>query len=143
MKKTTLLALLMVTLLPIASYLFVSNLSKDAIKMPRRYFYDTVVVKMEKGKKVNDTVWHKVRPFKLKNQFGKEVGLEDWGGKIIIADFFFTCLSAILFICSLSVAEDFLYTLRLRSGCVIYLFSNLFSISFILSFNLGKFLKST
>jgi protein SCO1/2 len=85
----------MVTLLPIASYLFVSNLSKDAIKMPRRYFYDTVMVKMEKGKKVNDTVWHKVRPFKLKNQFGKEVGLEDWSGKIIIADFFFTSCPSI------------------------------------------------
>ena len=95
MKKTTLLAFLMVTLLPIASYLFVSNLSKDAIKMPRRYFYDTVQVKMDKGKKVNDTVWHKVRPFKLKNQFGKEVGLEDWGGKIIIADFFFTSCPSI------------------------------------------------
>jgi protein SCO1/2 len=63
--------------------------------MPRRYFYDTVMVKMEKGKKVNDTVWHKVRPFKLKNQFGKEVGLEDWGGKIIIADFFFTSCPSI------------------------------------------------
>ena len=85
----------MVTVLPIASYLFVSNLSKDAIKMPRRYFYDTVVVKIEKGKKINDTVWHKVRPFKLKNQFGKEVGLEDWGGKIIIADFFFTSCPSI------------------------------------------------
>jgi protein SCO1/2 len=95
MKKTTFLALLMVTLLPIASYLYVSSLSKDAIKMPRRYFYDTVMVKMEKGKKVNDTVWHKVRPFKLKNQFGKEVGLEDWGGKIIIADFFFTSCPSI------------------------------------------------
>ena len=85
----------MVTVLPIASYLFVSNLSKDAIKMPRRYFYDTVVVKMEKGKKSNDTIWHKVRPFKFKNQFGKEVGLEDWGGKIIIADFFFTSCPSI------------------------------------------------
>ena len=95
MKKTTLFALLMVTLLPIASYLYVSSLSKDAIKMPRRYFYDTVLVKMEKGKKVNDTVWHKVRPFKLKNQFGKEVGLDDWGGKIIIADFFFTSCPSI------------------------------------------------
>ena len=95
MKKTTVLAFLMVTVLPIASYLFVSNLSKDAIKMPRRYFYDTVLVKMGKGKKVNDTVWHKVRPFKLKNQFGKEVGLEDWGGKIIIADFFFTSCPSI------------------------------------------------
>jgi protein SCO1/2 len=95
MKKTTIVALLMVTLLPLASYLFVSSLSKDAIKMPRRYFYDTVVLKQEKGKYVNDTVWHKVKPFKLKNQFGKEVGLEDWKGKIIIADFFFTSCPSI------------------------------------------------
>ena len=36
-----------------------------------------------------------MRPFKLKNQFGKEVGLEDWGGKIIIADFFFTSCPSI------------------------------------------------
>lgn len=95
MKKTTLITLILVILLPLASYLFVSNLSKDAIKMPRRYFYDTVLVKQEKGKYVNDTVWHKVKPFKFKNQFGKEVGLEDWGGKIIIADFFFTSCPSI------------------------------------------------
>jgi len=95
MKKTTLVTLILVTLLPLASYLFVSNLSKDAIKMPRRYFYDTVLVKQEKGKYVNDTVWHKVKPFTFKNQFGKEVGLEDWGGKIIIADFFFTSCPSI------------------------------------------------
>lgn len=95
MKKTTLITLILVTLLPLASYLFVSNLSKDAIKMPRRYFYDTVLVKQEKGKYVNDTVWHKVKPFKFKNQFGKEVGLEDWGGKVIIADFFFTSCPSI------------------------------------------------
>ena len=63
--------------------------------MPRRYFYDTVVVKKEKGRDVNDTVWHKVRPFKLKNQFGKEVGLDDLNGKIVIADFFFTSCPSI------------------------------------------------
>ena len=95
MKKTTIITLLVVIVLPIISYLLVENLSKDAVQMPRRYFYDTVVVKKEKGKEVNDTVWHKVRPFKLKNQFGKEVGLEDWGGKIIIADFFFTSCPSI------------------------------------------------
>jgi protein SCO1/2 len=63
--------------------------------MPRRYFYDTVVVKREKGKEVNDTVWHKVKPFKLKNQFGKEVGLDDLNGKIIVANFFFTSCPSI------------------------------------------------
>lgn len=95
MKKTTVIAVLLVTLLPIASYLFVSNLSKDAIKMPRRYFYDSVVVKTEKGKEVTDTVWHKVRPFKLTNQFGKQVSFDEWQGRIIIANFFFTSCPSI------------------------------------------------
>lgn len=81
---------MMVAVIPVLTYLYVKELSKKAIEMPRRYFYDTVVVKMEKGRAVNDTVWHKVRPFKLTNQFGKQVGLEDFGEKIIVADFFFT-----------------------------------------------------
>lgn len=95
MKKRTFLAFLVVVALPVASYLFVSNLSQDAVDMPRRYFYDTVVVRMEKGRQINDTIWHKVRPFKLKNQFGKEVGLQDFGEKVIVADFFFTSCPSI------------------------------------------------
>jgi protein SCO1/2 len=95
MKKTTIITLLVVIVLPIISYLLVENLSRDAVQMPRRYFYDTVVVKKEKGKEVNDTVWHKVKPFKLKNQFGKEVGLDDLNGKIIVANFFFTSCPSI------------------------------------------------
>ncbi|MEN9949337.1 MAG: hypothetical protein RLY85_89 [Bacteroidota bacterium] len=85
----------MVAILPLASYLFVSSLSNDAIKMPPRYFYDTVVVKKERGKDVSDTVWHQIRPFKLKNQFGREVGLQDLEGRIVIADFFFTSCPSI------------------------------------------------
>ncbi len=90
MKTKIFIAILITVILPVASYLIVSKYSSDAINMPRRYFYDTVTSRMEKGRLVNDTVWHKVKPFKLKNQFGKEVGLEDWGDKIIIADFIFT-----------------------------------------------------
>lgn len=95
MKKTTIITFLVVIVLPIISYLLVENLSRDAVQMPRRYFYDTVVVKREKGKEVNDTVWHKIKPFKLKNQFGKEVGLDDLNGKIVVANFFFTSCPSI------------------------------------------------
>jgi protein SCO1/2 len=95
MKSTKIITLIMVTVLPLASYLFVSSLSRDAIKMPRRYFYDTVLVKQEKGKEVNDTQWHKIRPFRLQNQFGREVGLQDLEGRIVIADFFFTSCPSI------------------------------------------------
>lgn len=95
MKKRTFFAFILVVIIPILTYLFVSDLSRDAIKMPRRYFYDSVVVKVEKGRKVNDTIWHKVRPFTLQNQFGKEVSLSDLHGKVIIANFFFTSCPSI------------------------------------------------
>lgn len=95
MKKGTFFTLMLVAVIPLMTYLYVNRLSKKAIEMPRRYFYDSVMVKMEKGKPVNDTVWHKVRPFKLTNQFGKQVGLEDFGEKIIVADFFFTSCPSI------------------------------------------------
>lgn len=95
MKKRTFFAFVLVVIIPILTYIFVSDLSRDAIKMPRRYFYDSVVVKVEKGRKVNDTIWHKVRPFTLKNQFGKDVSLSDLHGKVVIANFFFTSCPSI------------------------------------------------
>ena len=95
MKKITLVAFLIVLILPVASYLIVNSYSKDAIAMPRHYFYDTVVTKLQNGKPVNDTIWHKIKPFKLLNQFGDSVGIDDWGGKIIVANFFFTSCPSI------------------------------------------------
>lgn len=84
-------------LFPLACYLVVSSLSKGAVNMPKRYFYDTVVSVTTDGKTTMDTVWHKVKDVKLINQFGKEVSLNDsdFKGKIIIADFFFTSCPSI------------------------------------------------
>jgi len=95
MKKITLVAFLIVLILPVASYLIVNSYSKDAIAMPRHYFYDTVVTKLQNGKPLDDTIWHKIKPFKLLNQFGDSVGIDDWGGKIIVANFFFTSCPSI------------------------------------------------
>jgi protein SCO1/2 len=95
MKMRKLIAMLMVIILPLGSYLIVNNLSKDAVMMPKRYFYDTVLSVTRDGKTIPDTQWHKVKPFKLTNQFGKEVSLDDLPGKIIIADFFFTSCPSI------------------------------------------------
>lgn len=60
--------------------------------MPKHYFYDSVITKNENGKIFEDTLWHKVKPVPLYNQFGDLVTINDgdWNGKIIIADFFFT-----------------------------------------------------
>lgn len=95
MKKTKIIAILMAVVVPLGSYLWVNSLSKDAVMMPKRYFYDTVLSVTRDGKTFSDTQWHKVKPFKLTNQFGKEVGLDDFPGKIIIVDFFFTSCPSI------------------------------------------------
>lgn len=95
MKGRVFIAFIVIIIIPVASYLIVEHYSKGAVEMPRRYFYDTVLVRREKGREVTDTIWHKIRPFKLKNQFGNEVGLDDWGEKIIVVDFFFTSCPSI------------------------------------------------
>lgn len=95
MNKKALAAVGLAVILPLLSYFIVDHYSKDSLVMPRRYFYDSVVNTMEKGKTINDTVWHPVRPFKLVNQFGKPVSLDEWKDKIIVADFFFTSCPSI------------------------------------------------
>ena len=97
MKFKTFLGLVVAVFIPLVSYLIVNSLSKDAVVMPRRYFFDTVVTVTNEGKTTMDTVWHKVKDFKLTNQFGKEVSINegDWKDKIIIADFFFTSCPSI------------------------------------------------
>ena len=97
MKMRTFLGLVVAVLIPLVSYLIVNSLSKNAVVMPKRYFYDTVVAVTQDGKTSMDTVWHKVKDFKLTNQFGKEVSINEgeWKDKIIIADFFFTSCPSI------------------------------------------------
>jgi protein SCO1/2 len=58
--------------------------------MPKRYYVDTVVNKIVKGKAQTDTVWHQVANIELVNQLGDSVNLDQLKGKIIVADFFFT-----------------------------------------------------
>lgn len=92
MNKRTLLAISVAVLLPLVSYLIVKHYSTTAVVMPKRYFYDTVVQVSKDGKMVDDTIWHKVRPIVLTNQFGKPVSLNDSAlkGKILVVDFIFT-----------------------------------------------------
>lgn len=92
MNKKTFLAISVAVLLPLVSYLIVSHYSTTAVVMPKRYFYDTVITKNDNGKNITDTVWHKVRPIVLTNQFGKPITLNDSAlkGKILVVDFIFT-----------------------------------------------------
>ena len=58
--------------------------------MPRRFFADSVVTSVKKGKEVTDTVWHTLPDFTLKNQLGQTVSWDDMKDKVVVADFFFT-----------------------------------------------------
>jgi protein SCO1/2 len=69
------IAIAVVLVLPVVSYLIVEKLSRGAVRMPRRYFYDSVTMVTLEGKTRPDTAWHRVRPFRLTNQFGREVSL--------------------------------------------------------------------
>jgi protein SCO1 len=88
--QKALLAVLLTILLPLTAYFIVKRKSEQAVIMPRHYYYDTVMQVVKKGKRVNDTVWHRVADFSLRNQEGKPVSWDSLKGKIIIADFFFT-----------------------------------------------------
>jgi protein SCO1 len=88
--KKALLAVCIAVLIPLVSYLMVKSASEGAIDMPHRYYYDSVLVKMKDGKKIDDTIWHTVNAISLTNQLGQIVSLDSLNGKVIVADFFFT-----------------------------------------------------
>ncbi len=90
MNKKGLYAVLLAMLLPLTGYYIIRYYSDKALSMPKHYVPSSVGSKVENGKMVSDTVWHKVPDFALLNQLGDTVRLSDYDGKIIIADFFFT-----------------------------------------------------
>ena len=90
LNKKGLYAVLMAFLLPLTCYFIIRHYSDEAVSMPRHYMPDSVSTRLENGKQVTDTQWHKVPDFRLINQMGDTVSLSDYDGKIIIADFFFT-----------------------------------------------------
>lgn len=77
-------------LLPLIAYLIVKKKSEKAVIMPRHYLFDSVETKIKKGKRVSDTVWHRLKDFRLVNQENRPVSWDSLKGKIVVADFFFT-----------------------------------------------------
>ena len=90
MKKKAFLALVIAICLPLLGYMLVSYYSNRDVKMPPRYFYDSVHISEKNGKTQYDTAWHSVKNIHLTNQLGQEVSIDDLKGKIIVMDFFFT-----------------------------------------------------
>ena len=81
---------MIVVVLPVVSYLLVEKYSRTNVPMPPHYFADSVIEKIERGKKISDTLWHKVKDITLTNQLGKRVSLDSIHGKVLVVDFFFT-----------------------------------------------------
>src|SRR5438477_13067987 len=90
MNKKALLAVAITVLIPLISYWWVKQASDNATAIPIHYLPDTVINHIEKGKMVDDTVWHRVANFHLISQLGDTVSLYDLKGKLIVMDFFFT-----------------------------------------------------
>ncbi|PWT74396.1 MAG: SCO family protein [Bacteroidetes bacterium] len=90
MSSKAILALCVAVLLPLVGYLIVKSASENAVVMPGRYYYDTVITKMKDGKQFTDTIWHSVENVHLINQLNQPVSLGQLRGKVIVADFFFT-----------------------------------------------------
>lgn len=90
MNKRAILALMLAALIPAVSYILVKFYSERAVKMPPRYFFDSVAVNEKKGKTTYDTLWHHVKNIPFTNQLGQQVSLHDIKGKVIVIDFFFT-----------------------------------------------------
>jgi protein SCO1/2 len=90
MNKKALLAISIAVLIPVISYVWVKKASDNAVALPPHYFADTIINKIEKGKSIDDTIWHRVANFHLLNQLGDTVSLYQLQGKLIVMDWFFT-----------------------------------------------------
>ncbi len=90
MNQKALYALMLALVLPLLSYFIVKRFSDEAVVVPRHYLPDTVIEKTVSGRRMSDTIWHKVADFSLTNQLGNKVSWPVVGNKIVIADFFFT-----------------------------------------------------
>jgi protein SCO1/2 len=90
MNKRALLGLMVAIVLPFTGYYIVKYYGEAAVKMPHRYFFDSVVTNVNNGKLTTDTIWHKVNNISFTNQLGKTVSLNDVKGKILVIDFFFS-----------------------------------------------------
>jgi len=95
MNKKAILGVLLALGVPLGCYWILKYSSDKAVDMPRKYLLDTVVTRVEKGKEITDSIWHKTTNITLLNQLGDTVSLYDKQGKIIVMDFFFTSCRSI------------------------------------------------
>ena len=92
MSKKAWLALCVAVVIPLIFYMIAS---RYGVAMPKKYFPDSVLTKIQDGKEITDTIWHKVSDIHLQNQLGEDISLEQEKGKVLVVDFFFTHCASI------------------------------------------------
>ena len=95
MNKKSILGLLIALALPLVCYLWLKVASDHAADVPRKYLLDTVLTRIEKGKEVTDSIWHKTANISLVNQLGDTVSIYDRSSKIMVVDYIFTSCRSI------------------------------------------------
>lgn len=90
LNRNAFLGVVLAVVVPVICYFIVDYYQEGAVDMPKRYYVDTVLTKVDGGKEITDTVWHKVGNVQLQNQLGDTVQLNDLQGKVMVANFFFT-----------------------------------------------------
>lgn len=76
--------------IPLVAYFAVKYFSEDAVVMPKRYFFDSVITKTVDGQLRRDTAWHRISNFSFVNQLGDTIQANDLKGKILIVNYFFS-----------------------------------------------------
>lgn len=75
---------------PLSMFLTAKYLKKDTIDLPDYYLPEGVETRVEDGKTITDTIYHKVGDITLTNQLGNKVSLnKDLAGKVVVVNFFF------------------------------------------------------
>lgn len=90
MKPSAFRALIIAIALPIGIYFLMGFFNNEKLRMPPKYFADTVLRTERAGRQHFDTVWHTVADFHLVNQLADTVSWKDMKGRIVILNFFFT-----------------------------------------------------
>ena len=95
MNNRSILTICLTILVPVFCYLILKYYSDNGVTVPRKLLLDEVVEKEQKGKKINDSIWHKTGNIKLVNQLGDTISLYDIRNKTIVIDLFFTRCASI------------------------------------------------
>lgn len=88
--RKSLYALIIALFVPVICYFIIKSYSDRNVVVPPHYYADSIISRTVDGKRMTDTIWHRLPDFTLTNQLGEQVSWDDLKGKVVVADFFFT-----------------------------------------------------